>query len=207
MLMPLLAEAQITENNRVIIYVWKSGLNGGENVGHVAIKTPNRYISLWPGGEASGPIRQFFERRETHFMRAYTDDKSAEERDAEVTICLYSLNTEMIEGRFDKIKDNLEGWTLLCGTVLKNSGAQESCASLALRMLKVGGIDDLVKNDVHLGSSVTPSIITPDELAHVSVEAKKGELKQFPVTQQYQFIGETQVMEQNLNKINTCVLV
>lgn len=184
----------LTEDNRTIVRIWTSGFNlkcRGENVGHVSIQTPDRYISLWPTQQGLGLFKPI-----PHIFNTYEDDLKDEERPSEITICLYSLNISRIEEKFDLFAgtDNksgtLQGWTLIGGNRLINQNSGQSCSSLAYELLKAGGIYDLISSTY---SSRYASIVSPDSLVDALQDAKRYELKNHHETQAFTFEGEMQI--------------
>lgn len=82
-------ELQLRQQDQVIIHIWSSAENKsipGANVGHAAVQTPDRYISLWPGprvrrerGKLSAMgIQQFFDMRPSNWKPSYLEDCVAE---------------------------------------------------------------------------------------------------------------------------------
>lgn len=82
---------KLREDNRVIIHIWTSSENRivpGANVGHAALETPHRYISLWPGRRINrepkiGEILRrswdrYFEVRPPSWKASYLEDCVAE---------------------------------------------------------------------------------------------------------------------------------
>ncbi len=190
------------ENNRVVVRIWTSGFSGGENVGHVSVDIPaipNAYFSLWPMGLPNGKIQQFYEIREHDFF-TLAGDVHAEGRQAEKTICLYTLNAEEIQAKFNFFKANLSGWTLLGSNLLLNNCSAESCASLALKLLQAGGLNE--------GNSSLSISVTPDIMAAVLAEAKMNELKTHPFTAELIFEGETTIKDLYTdNKKAQCIIL
>lgn len=188
----------LSKKNRVIIRIWNSGINGGENVGHVSIETPNEYISLWPQGHPAGKIKRFFETREHGFIPHVEMDNQLELRTPEITVCLYGLDVDKIEKKFIWFKENIEGWTLFGGNRLLNNSSAKSCSSLALDVLKEGG----------LGANylVFSSSVTPDKLAEAAIAEKKREIADHPDTLLFKFDGEYDVMENRYEKVTCSIL-
>lgn len=193
------------KESRVIVRIWTSQFNKqhpGENVGHVSIETvtPEGYMSLWPSqaGKASGA--GFWKPIDPDFKGNFQEDFDAEgERDPEVTICLYNLDAENIKEKFETIKEGIEarqargekaGWVLIGGNKLINNNSGESCASLAWKLLKAGGIYDEISSS---WSSKFSSVVTPDNLSKAVISAKKHELEHYPETVKFNFDGEMSV--------------
>lgn len=180
------ADRFCSEEDRVIVRVWTSGLNKkhpGENVGHVSIETtkPEGYMSLWPEGlPHDKKIKAIFENRESHYMSSYQDDfKAEEERKPELTYCFYTMNAYKISDEFKKIQKNNKGWTLLGNNIFIHQGNSHSCATMAYELLKAGGIYDMVSS----GHSLTfSSTVAPDTLIPALKAAKQYELKHYPRT-------------------------
>jgi hypothetical protein len=196
-------DVKFHENNRVIIRIWTSSFNKempGENVGHISVEALDTYMSLWPArrrptndtreGKISSKLKKIFEERPPHYMCKYKEDRDAEDRDPEYVFCLYSLDQEAIIGEFDKLKRNIQGWTLLGGNILINSGASESCATLAYKLLKAGGIYNLISASFSSENSV---VTNPDSLSRASIAAKEYESEHYPETKDYAYEGETKL--------------
>jgi hypothetical protein len=185
------------ENNRVIIRVWTSWLNksipGAENsVGHISIEIPNSncYISLWPEGSPNEKrIKAIIENREPHFMISYNDDYEAEEKHPpEVTICLYSLNTEKMEEEFNRLTQTTENWTLFGNVFLLKNSNQHNCASFAYEILKKGEIYNLISPAF---STKYSSVVSPDALVSAIKAAKEQENTDYKETVGFKFDNET----------------
>jgi hypothetical protein len=179
--------------DRVTIRIWTSVFNKtlrGEDVGHISIETSDSYMSLWPKGRPSGIAQAFFQKRPPHYMSSYKDDLEAEGRSPELIICLYSLNGEEIEEEFTRIKDKIDGWALFGGNALIDRNGAESCVTLAYKLLKKGGLYELISSG---NSSRFASVISPDNLSDAIVKAKKEELIIYPETSDYRFEEETVV--------------
>ncbi len=184
-------------NNRVIVRIWNSSINGGHNVGHVSIQMPFNYISLWPANYSAGPIKKFFETRPPHLLMSVDGDLRLEGRPAEITICLYKLNVEKMQDKFNEIKKKLNGWTLFGPNRLLNDGTSHSCSSLAFTILKAG--------DLPLDYLIFSSSASPDKIGEVMIAAKGSELKEYPETAALKFDGETNVESFNYKKVS-CTL-
>lgn len=144
------ADIKRLEKNRVIVRVWTSSINPvktGHGMGHVSIETPPRlgepggYISLWPTEPATPADRGKVLPHD--FSPDYMTDYESEGRQKpEYIFCFYTLNAAKINEAFAVVKDTLEGWTMAPYGV--NTKGAESCATLAWKMLGMGGISDLV---------------------------------------------------------------
>lgn len=154
------------KKQRVIIKIWTSMANiheSGHNVGHVAIETPKKYMSLWPkqryadqpsaketeGKGISTPI--------THQLNTAQQDILYEGREPEYLFCLYTLNLDAIEEEYSKLEKSLQGWALVGGLLCDNA---ESCASLAWKLLEAGGIGKLVSVTEKGSVSTSQSTLT-----------------------------------------------
>lgn len=185
--------------DRVIIRIWTSEYNLGDGVGHISIQTPNNYMSLWPKGHPSKGLMQYFEVRAYDLLQEFKHDVTLEERDPEFVVCLYSIEFEKIEDKFREFKKKLQGWTLLGSNRLLNSGSAESCATLALSLLRAGGL--------LLEDSCFSSSVTPDKMAEVVIAAKKQELLEHPETTNFKFDSETDLEHMFNYRKSTCILV
>ncbi len=182
----------LTEDKRVIVRIWTSGFNlkrRGESVGHVSIETPNHYMSLWPSREGKEKGFGLFQPIPHEFNNSYQADlKDEDNRPPEVTICLYSLNINRIEEKFNEfagtenIQGTLQGWTLIGGNRLINENSGQSCSSLAYELLKAGGIYAMISSTY---SAHYASIVSPDSLIKALQAAKCYELKYYSETQAF----------------------
>ncbi len=170
----------------------------------------------------SGILKQkylkYFMERSASFLQSYQDDYKAEGNIApQVTISLYSLDYHMIENEFHNLKANTEGWRLIgsnlfvqtledtVGTMLSYSKILENktehknienCASLAVKILKAGGISHLVDlSTFSTFSSRTSSVIKPDDLLTILIPAKLAEEKDNPETAAFRLNNETQLVQ------------
>lgn len=178
-------------DNCVIIRIWTSTHNkklpGNSDVGHasVEITSPYTYMSLWPEGQPSAKLaKAVLEKRTPYYMASYEEDFMAEDNHApEVVIRLYTLNKQYILEKFNEIKsrENM-GWTLLGNNIFIHSASSHSCASLALDLLKAGGIYELASS-VH--SFKFSSVVAPDSLVGTVKAAKKAEIQYQPETIEY----------------------
>ncbi len=219
-------------STRVIVRVWTSQENKqfpGNNVGHVSIETPDTYMSLWPVPFTQQQINEYtksnilkqqylkyFMERSADFHQSYQNDYQAEGNTApQVTICLYSLDYNMVENEFHKLKMNTESWRLIGSNlfVQKLDDAVEimvsyskiienkvehknidNCASLAVKILKAGGIGQLVDlSTFSTFSSQTSSIVGPDDVLTILIPAKFAEQQKNPETVAFRLASETQL--------------
>jgi hypothetical protein len=109
---------------------------------------------------------------------------------ANFRVVLYSLDSKEIEGKFDRLKKQITGWTLLGSNVLTRNFSEktsENCASLVYRCLVAGGMYVVERNSKL--SSQTSSIVSPDGLLRHIVAAKEGELLEFSETAEWTIDG------------------
>lgn len=197
-----------TAADRVIIRVWTSRYNRehkGENVGHISLQTPNRYMSLWPTSLGKQQGLGIFKPINHELKDDYQADLDEERRDPEVTICLYTLDHSRMEEYYDTAACQLKGWALI-GRKLVNQNSAASCSSLAYDVLKAGGIYDMISA---LHSSRFSSVVTPDDLATVIKAAKRYELKlqqkeQWPNPNDFIY---TEGEETDVTQNNTCLVM
>lgn len=239
----------------VIVRVWTSKDNldfPGNSVGHVSIETPTQYMSLWPVGFTDEQNEKYYEsigikeknlengmqylkqtylkyfmEREPNWKSDYQEDYKAEKNTApQVVICFYSLDPDMIENEFSKLKKETEGWRLIGSNLLiqtmqqatqdvkffdkKETKTIESCASLGLKLLKGGGITKLLSNSEQSSlSSQTSLVVKPDYLPKILIPAKLKELEKHPETIQFSFNSETSIekLKEAENKSGWCLLM
>lgn len=154
-------QAQLA-TRRVVVRIWVSAGNPhvhGENVGHISIETPNRYISLWPR-QATALLAAakdvdgtgVFKPISHEFFTDYHQDLRYEQRSPGITYCFYTLNYLEMERVFDDLKNTLRGWALLGGILCRDAA---SCASAAYRVLQAGGIERLEPSKARQGLALT----------------------------------------------------
>lgn len=147
----------------------------------------------------------------------------------QVTVCLYSLDVHAMNLKFAQLSKNTREWRLAGSNLLieqlqKVSNAEhpggrgknpklfgdpepprESCASLALKILKAGGISKLVNLATYSSfTTKTSTIVRPDEIVNVLKPAKLREL-QNPAIAKLECPGETE-FEQPQNP-NGCMIL
>jgi hypothetical protein len=175
------------------------------------------YVSLWPAeGIKLGGEGTFTPTKHT-FHLDYKTDCGAEDRIPELTICLYGLKKGSIKQKFfdicagKSIKKSLikgdkefQGWVLIGGNRLINHNSGESCASLAYKLLKAGGIYDSIRSGY---SSQFASVVAPDNLAEAIKCAKKYELEKYPETKNFVYKGESSIADIEESKIKNCIMI
>lgn len=137
------------QKNCVTVSIWASGMNPnyttGTTVGHISVRTPTQYMSLWPKLESHtetmadknnglgiiGPIPHEL------VPSLHAEVTDFEKRPPELTLNFYTLKPVNIEKKFSEIKESLKGWAVLPSEYT----ASASCASLAWRVLQAGGIE------------------------------------------------------------------
>lgn len=209
----------LNEAKRVIVRVWTSKENRrfpGNSVGHVSIQTPEEYISLWPvsfsdeervqyrrAGKLGRTQLCYFGERKADFHVSCEDDiKAEEDHTPQVTICFYSLDAYMLENTFHKLKTTTTHWRLIGSNLFlqelqgligtEKNGYVESCASLALKILKAGGISNLVGLPESTSfCSKTSSVVKPDTVLEFLIPAKLTELRKHPETINFNHKDET----------------
>ena len=132
--------------NCAMIRVWYSSINNMES-GHVSLQTPKYYISYWP----DSPIESKSEATKSHkgILRTHQEDIVLEKREADLELCLYTLNTTAIDEFFEKIIiPSNKHWTLT-GDTFKFITASygkftHSCSSLIYHALKIGDIESII---------------------------------------------------------------
>jgi hypothetical protein len=199
------------EGNRVIIRIWTSAYNKefpGQNVGHVSIETrqPVGYMSLWPQEEPKQQTKDhgFFKKVAHEFKPDVNEDYKAEARPPEITVCLYSLNSELLFEKWENEKAILKGWALIGHNRLINQGNGDNCSGLAYRLLKSGGIYEQLISRGHFSSTFS-SVVTPDDLGKAVYAAKQQELILHPETADFHYTGETPVTPSS--ESSTCAIL
>jgi hypothetical protein len=159
--------------------------------------------------------RKYFMERSSEYQHSYNDDYQLEgDKEPQVTVCLYSLDVKSVEKAFNALKDDITGWRLVGSNVfmqttekvvekkmsifIENMNVEtkvgkrdvDSCSSLAYKLLKAGGIYELISGNY---SSTFSSVVTPDDLLTAVIDAKLSEIKSHSETANYSFSGETDV--------------
>jgi WD40 repeat protein len=136
---------QISEDNKVSIYVWvpriKQIITEGE-IGHVALQTYGKnsvYVSFWP--EKAVTINNFFKPVAPKFIRTLNDEK----RKPHYEFHFYSLNVNIINNLFHAFEKSKYNWSLLGSTFLASLESR-NCCSLVLFLLQKAGIGELLKS-------------------------------------------------------------
>ncbi len=156
---------------------------------------------------------KYYMERDPDWKASYQDDYKAEgDQEPQVIICLYSLDVNDIESAFGRLQNDTKAWRLVGSnmllqkletlvvdvaqsTKLFDSGPAETvenCASLALKLLKAGGINNLVSFAKESSfSSQTSSAVSPDRMLEILIPSKLKELDRHTETQGYQLKDET----------------
>lgn len=134
------------------------------NVGHVTIKTPTAYASIWPGeGETMGsPVKTY----KADFSTLVVDELS-ENGPSDVLVRLYSLNVDAIEQAFNQVKETEIGYVLMGDSSVTTNG--HNCCTLSYQLLKEGGLD--------YDESCIKIFNTPNQFAEFMYGAKADEIK------------------------------
>jgi hypothetical protein len=204
-------QVRCRENNRVIIRIWTSAYNKefpGQNVGHVSIETtqPVGYMSLWPQEEPKLQTKDhgLFKTVAHEFKRDLKEDHTAEARPAEITVCLYSLSSELLFEKWNTEKASLKGWTLIGHNRLINQSNGDSCSGLAYRLLERGGIYEQLISRGRFSSTFS-SVVTPDDLGKAVCVAKQQELALHPETADFHYADETPIAP--ARESSTCLIL
>jgi len=221
---------QMLENNRVIVRVWTSEINPtvpGEAVGHASIETSDLYLSLWPADLNKTEGKGFTKPIAADAKENYLADLSLEKRPAELTFCFYTLDKHSINTAYQALIEKKLEWSV---TGLRIFGGGDSCVSSVWKLLKAGGIQDLISNaeqsmlssqESRSGSSlfgkpntrassystemmISPLVKSPDYLGMVLQQAKLNELKKNPLTTEIIFSEETIIAEAEEKKSEKC---
>ncbi len=208
--------------DRTIVRVWASRANSehdGKGVGHVSIEllgadNDNHYISLFPKDLTA--LRAITHTIPNKF-HTLEEDIRIEERPPEILLCFYSFNHDFIIEKFESIKRNITGWSVV-GNPLKMEEfwRTESCASLAYKVLQAGDSRSLLptlKDDSKQAAKGSPwlfrspsycseltlgaLVTSPDSFAKVLKQMKLDELKKRPELKDVQYEGETTDLDSN----------
>ncbi|MCD6056233.1 MAG: hypothetical protein K0R12_1195 [Gammaproteobacteria bacterium] len=119
--------------------------------------------------------------------------------EASVRLAFYSLDAGRVHAEFRALRNSIQGWSMAGSNLLQQalgSETNESCASLAYRLLSASGFQSLL-SIVQQGSlrSQTSSVVKPGILAQRAVEAKLKEQTQSEtaITADWQVPGESNV--------------
>ena len=201
------AEIKVSVENRVMVFVWLPKVEGQQteakhvlnaiqearsqscrvdvNVGHVAMATPNRYVSLWPGESARGNRYKVVDAAYSTIAKDIQNEKGV----SDTIVTLYSLDTKAIETTFDAIQDSDDGF-VLAGDNTKvrseNDRKGYNCNGLVYALLQRGGIDDITP----FGSeSRFAFYISPDKFDSYIKEVKAKELTKYSETKDFEKIA------------------
>ena len=158
---------------------------------------------------------KYYMERNPDWKANYQADYQAEgDQEPQVVVCLYSLSVDDIESAFGRLQDDTKAWRLVGSnmllqkletlavdvaqsTKLFDSGPAETvenCASLALKLLKAGGMNKLVGFAKESSfCSQTSSAVSPDRMLEILIPAKLKEIERHTETQGYQLKDETPV--------------
>jgi hypothetical protein len=128
----------LTKLSPVTIYIWRpytEFLIG--DVGHVAIKTENEYISFWPNLDTDQKNYKSGIKSVNH---TYLEDLLYEGRDPEYKITLYNLNAELIEEAYAELR-TLKWGAYSCDKSCHKKSESRNCGSMAAQLLTIGGFD------------------------------------------------------------------
>jgi len=234
----------LNEPTRAIIRVWTSKENKlypGDGVGHVSIEIPdiNFYASLFPNPRPLAEAIEYkaelkaaktragqeyikaFSTKPSNYKHSYQQDVTAESgKDANIVICLYSLDIDAMEREFRNLAQNTKGWRLIGSNLLvqildplelTKAGQKnvENCASLACKILEGGGIKSLLtKTESAIFFSKTSSVVKPDDVGDLVIKAKFSEIEKNPETIKFRFDSETPLPlplpSPSRNSLNPC---
>lgn len=199
-------QSEVNEDHRVIIRCWRSIFTEGESFGHISIETtnPKKHISLYPKGVNETDLKTVFKKYPPDYKASYLDDYRAENnRKPEEVICLYSLNNDQIAKKFEALKkDTNLKWTLLGSGILFNI-TDENCASFVYKLLKAGGISQLMHQSIDSKNSYNITV-SPSTLLEGLKEAKKRELELYPWTKKIVFDEENEICSDNESCCTLC---
>ncbi len=172
---------------------------------------------------------KYYMERDPDWKAGYQDDYKAEgDQEPQVIICLYSLDIDDIESAFGRLQDDTKAWRLVGSnmllqkletltaaavqsTKLFDSAAietVENCASLALKLLKAGGMNKLVGFAKESSfCSQTSSAVSPDRMLEILIPAKLKEIERHTETQGYQLKDETLVDTLKGPEKSTCLVM
>lgn len=153
-----------TVSSEVTIYIWEPRSDGlVSDVGHVAIKTPNRYMSFWPHPDS--PLEERL-KGVNSVAHTHLEDLRDEGRPPDHKITLHCLNWSEMEAAYDKLQ-HLKWRAEACDRKGCSDSFSRNCSSFSGMLLVIGGIRDLwniseeEKNKI---LSPTPSIEKINEL-------------------------------------------
>ena len=136
----------------VTLRVWRASVSC-ECVGHVSLKTPNHYISLWPKEAKATSRKMKYGILPTSMVLGdlkgcVEQDELAEGRVADVRINLYGLDITKIEKTYLEFKRNGLKWSLLADSEFLSWYFRYNncynCSGLVFALLEKGGISQLV---------------------------------------------------------------
>lgn len=188
------------EEDRIIIFGWdapQKKIGSAKSFGHVSLKTSEDYHSFWPKFKQT---HMLFKKEPYEFKKTLAQDIVAEERDPDWAVCLYTLNSELIEEKAIEMKANVNSW---CPNGTEND---ESCASFVYQMLDYAGIDNLYQLSGF--SHKAGSSMTPGEVKALAYHAKIKEYDEVaPETQAFSYNRETSINDIRAATKSTCCIL
>ena len=156
---------------------------------------------------------KYYMERNPDWKANYQEDYQSEgNQEPQVVICLYSLNIDDIESAFGRLQNDTKAWRLVGSNMLLQqletlsvkvaqsakwpppAETVENCASLALKLLKAGGMNNLVSFAKEASfCSATSSAVSPDRMLEILIPAKLKEIERHTETQGYQLKVETSI--------------
>lgn len=173
------------KTNCTTIRVWFCKADGGANVGHATLQTPNEYLSLWPNRDtkAKTGCGMLFEHRSgAYFCSCYEEDLDKEQRPAEYVCLLYSLSVSKIDKKIRELKSETTQWSTAGNTFFGNwtAGVSRSCAGAVREALMAGDMNVLAAPGI-----ATNLMTSPHNIFTWARDAKEAELKKYPQTKEY----------------------
>jgi len=120
------------------VYVWKSARQrGGEGYGHISLTFGREYVSFWPANRPSNP----FERVPGHFNDRH-EDHGCKGRDPDEVYSIHDLDLKAMSNFLQEQIEAQPDWALVASSPFTYANTW-NCTSLAVEMLRVGGVEAL----------------------------------------------------------------
>ncbi|MBY0293128.1 MAG: hypothetical protein K2W92_07575 [Alphaproteobacteria bacterium] len=98
-------------NEDIFISVWNSAFDGGDHYGHVSLRTPRSYVSLWPSDNKRADLPVGCIAAQARFNRDYADDvRDEDEREADAIYKITLPSTQVIDDRWNELSSQNLIW-------------------------------------------------------------------------------------------------
>lgn len=168
------------DDEDIFIHVWNSAFDGGDHYGHVSLRTPRSYVSLWPSGEKRVDLPAGCVAARARFNATYDDDVRDENgREADAIYKITLPSTQTIDNRWTELSQQDLIWFAFGNNsvnylqpVLSQLHVQQelrepflnllrsplsfNCASIVNHLLETGNVN--LKEFLFIGSKHHPTL-------------------------------------------------